>query len=156
MPIATTVGDALAFEGVDFDLLRHAETHSAAETARAAGITPEKLAKAVLLKDSNGYLLAVLPATRVLDIGVLQQELHRPLEIADEYDLDGLFCDCAVGAVPPIGPWYRVPTVVDPDLRRQSDIYFEAGDHHCLVHVTEPGFERLLGGVEFFAFSRQI
>ena len=81
--------------------------------------------------------------------------LHRQLCVAEDEDLDDLFCDCAVGSVPPIGPWYRVPTVVDATLKAQPDIYFEAGDHQSLVHVTETNFERLLDGAEYFAFSRQ-
>jgi Ala-tRNA(Pro) deacylase len=153
MSIAPTVSDALASEGVDFAVLRHAPAYSSAATARAAGIAPRKLAKAVLLKDANGYILAVAPADHVLDLTTLRRELHRPLAIAAEQELDELFCDCSVGAVPPIGPWYRVPTVVDLSLRREADIYFRAGDHESLVHVSEPGFESLLGDAEFFEFS---
>jgi Ala-tRNA(Pro) deacylase len=153
MSIATTVSDALAFEEVDFDILSHTPTYTAAATARRAGIDPEKLAKAVLLKDANGYLLAVVPANRAIDLPALRRELHRPLDIAEERDLDDLFCDCSVGSVPPIGTWYRVPTVVDTCLRQQPDIYFEAGDHRSLVHVSESVFEQLLGDPYCFSFS---
>ena len=152
MSIATTVGDALAFEEIDFKILRHA---AAADAARPAEISPERLVKAVLLKDSHGYLLTVLQATRILDNEVLRTELHRHLTVAEDEDLDDLFCDCVVGSVPPIGPWYRVPTVVDSSLREQPDLYFEAGDDDSLVRVTETGFERLLEGAEYLAFSRQ-
>lgn len=156
MTIATTVSDALAFEEVDFDILSHTPTYTAAATARRAGIDPEKLAKAVLLKDANGYLLAVVPANRAVDLTALRHELHRSLEFAEEQDLDELFCDCSVGSVPPIGSWYRVPTVVDVSLRRQPDVYFEAGDHRSLVHVSESVFARLLGDPYCFPFSQPV
>ncbi len=155
MSIATTVGDALVFEDIDFKILRHAAVAGSAAAARDAGISPERLAKAVLLKDSQGYLLTVIPATRTLDLEVLRTELHRHLTVAEEQDLDDLFCDCVVGSVPPIGPWYRIPTVVDSSLQAQPDVFFEAGDDDSLVHVTETGFERLLDGAEYFAFSRR-
>ena len=154
MSIATTVGDALAFEEIDFRILRAALVLSPGDGS-AAGVTPERLAKAVLLKDPHGYVLTVMPATHELDLDVLRVALHRQLCVAEDEDLDDLFCDCAVGSVPPIGPWYRVPTVVDATLKAQPDIYFEAGDHQSLVHVTETNFERLLDGAEYFAFSRQ-
>jgi Ala-tRNA(Pro) deacylase len=154
MSIATTVGDALAFEEIDFDVLRHKPTASAVEAARVTGIDGAKLAKAVLLKDPFGYILAVLPATRHLDIDALGNQLHRRLSLASEQDLDEWFCDCAVGSVPPIGPWYRLPTVVDSKLLAQSDIYFEAGDHQALVHVSEAGFELLMTGAEYLQCSR--
>lgn len=154
MSIATTVGDALAFEEIDFDILRHEPTLSAVEAIQAAGIDGDKLAKAVLLRDPYGYVLAVVPATRHLDLEVLRTQLHRRLELASEQDLDDWFCDCAIGSVPPIGPWYRLPTVVDAELRAQSDIYFEAGDHRALVHVSETSFELLMTGAEYMSFSR--
>jgi tetratricopeptide (TPR) repeat protein len=49
MSIATTVGDALAFEEIDFRILRHRSTHSPAQAAERAGIPPQQLARAVLL-----------------------------------------------------------------------------------------------------------
>lgn len=155
MSIATTVGDALAFEEIDFRILRHTPVASRPEAASEAGIAPERLARAVLLKDPHGYVLTVIPATHELDLEVLRSELHRRLTLAEDEDLDELFCDCAVGSVPPIGPWYRVPTVVDVSLKTQPDIFFEAGDHQSLVHVTETSFERLLDGAEYFTFSHQ-
>ena len=155
MSIATTVGDALAFEEIDFRILRHTPVPSGPEAASEAGIAPERLARAVLLKDPHGYVLTVIPATHELDLEVLRSELHRRLTLAEDEDLDELFCDCAVGSVPPIGPWYRVPTVVDVSLKTQPDIFFEAGDHQSLVHVTETSFERLLEGAEYFTFSHQ-
>jgi Ala-tRNA(Pro) deacylase len=154
MTIATTVGDALAFEEVDFEILSHKPTYSAGDSARVAGIDGDKLAKAILLKDPQGFVLVVLPATRSLDVDGLGNRLHRHLELASEQDLDNWFCDCAVGAVPPIGPWYRLPTVVDSQLLTQPDIYFEAGDHQELVHVSETSFELLMTGAEYLPCSR--
>ena len=125
MSIATTVGDALAFEEIDFRILRQKSTLSPVQAAERAGIPPEGLARAVLLKDPYGYILAVIPALHEPDLALLQDNLHRRLSVATSQDLDDLFCDCAVGSVPPIGPWYRVPTVVDIALRDQPEVFFE-------------------------------
>ncbi len=154
MSIATTVGDALAFEEIDFRILRQKSTLSPVQAAERAGIPPEGLARAVLLKDPYGYILAVIPALHEPDLALLQDNLHRRLSVATSQDLDDLFCDCAVGSVPPIGPWYRVPTVVDIALRDQPEVFFEAGDSRSLVQVSDTSFERLMRGAEYFAFSR--
>ena len=143
MSVAATVGDALEFEGVDFRVLR--KLPAGASACRA---------KARLLKDAHGFVLTVTPVGRDLDIGLLRRELHRDLIPAGDEDLDELFCDCEVGSVPPIGPWYRVPTIVDSSLREQNDIFFDAGTSRSLVQVTEKSFEKLLSGAEYFAFSR--
>lgn len=143
MSVAATVGDALEFEGVDFRVLRKLPAGASAGCAKAR-----------LLKDAHGFVLTVTPVGRDLDIGLLRRELHRELIPAEEEDLDELFCDCEAGSVPPIGPWYRVPTIVDSSLREQNDIFFDAGTARSLVQVTEKSFEKLLSGAEYFAFSR--
>jgi Ala-tRNA(Pro) deacylase len=155
MTIATTVGDALEFEGIEFRILRKTLQDPTADALREAGVEPDGCAKAVLLKDAHGFVLTVTAATRVPDIEILRQQLHRDLVRAGDDDLDDLFCDCTVGSVPPIGPWYRIPTVVDSCLRKQSQIAFDAGEPCSLVQVTERSFEKLLEGAEYFAFSRR-
>ena len=87
----------------------------------------ECLAKAVALKDLLGQLLAVMPASHDLDLDRLRELLHRPgLELMSEEELVDVFFDCEPGAVPPLGPDYRVPTVVDRALMQRDEVYFEA------------------------------
>ena len=74
------------------------------------------MAKAVLLKDIDGYVLAVVPATHMVWIGELDSRLGRDLETASEDDLDYVFSDCETGAVPALGPAYDLDTVVDHSL----------------------------------------
>jgi Ala-tRNA(Pro) deacylase len=153
MTIAATVGDALAFEGIDFRILRTPQSAAMDDALRNAGVAPEGCARAQLLKDAHGYVLTVTPATRVLDMDLLRRELHRELVPAGDDDLDELFCDCEIGSVPPLGPWYRIPTIVDSSLREQTTIAFDAGEPCAWVQVTERSFEKLLEGAEYFAFS---
>ena len=155
MTIAATVGEALEFEGVDFRVLRAPDTEESQDDLRRAGVEPEERAKALLLKDAHGYVLTVTTATRILDMEVVRRELHRDLVPAEDDDLDELFCDCEAGSVPPIGPWYRIPTIVDSSLREQRRICFDAGEPRSLVQVTEQSFERLVDGADYFVFSQR-
>ncbi len=92
----------------------------------------------------------MVPASEKLDVQRVRHALHRPmLELVAEDELDEVFYDCEVGSVPPLGPEYRVPTVVDPALRGVDDVYFEAGDHEKLVHVDQTSFRRLMRGAEY-------
>jgi Ala-tRNA(Pro) deacylase len=157
MGIADTVDFALTLSKVDFEILRHQHSSTSAETAHKAHVAEGELAKAVALKDGLGPLLAVMPASRILDLDRLRQLLHRPgLKLMTEAELAHVFFDCEQGAVPPLGPDYRVPTVVDKALMKKEDIYFEAGDHEELIHVDRTGFRKLLRGVEFLDFSRPV
>ena len=150
MSLAKTVNYALALTRVDYDILRHHHSNTSMAAARSAHVEPSSLAKAVVLKDQIGPLLAVIPASEQLDLERLRQLLRRPtLDFIPEDQLDQLFYDCDKGAIPPLGPDYRVPTVVDMRLRDLSDVYFEAGDHEDLVHVDQTSFRTLMRGAEY-------
>ncbi|MFU8894760.1 MAG: aminoacyl-tRNA deacylase [Gammaproteobacteria bacterium] len=150
MSIAKTVSYALALTRVDHEILRHQHSKSSLAAARTAHIDPCSLAKAVVLNDDVGPLLAVVQASEKLDLERLRAALRRPqLDFLPEEQLDALFYDCEKGAIPPLGPDYRVPTIVDQRLRDADDVYFEAGDHEDLVHVDQTSFRSLMRGAEY-------
>jgi Ala-tRNA(Pro) deacylase len=70
--------------------------------------------------------------------------LDRPVSMATEEEIATLFPDCEIGAIPPVGAAYGLETVVDDSFDRVSDIYFEAGDHRSLVHISDKEFHNLM------------
>jgi Ala-tRNA(Pro) deacylase len=155
MPIAHRVSEYLAEQGADFDIIRHPHSSTSSESAQLAHVPGTRIAKSVVLGDERGYLLAVLPASARVDLGELHRQTNRNLGLASEYELGALFDDCEPGAVPPFGSVYNMETIVDESLAEQSDIYFEAGDHERLVHVSAETFENLLGEVQHSEFARR-
>ena len=145
MSIASTVSDYLAEHDVAYDVLTHPHTASSGETAEASHVPGNRLAKSVILGDEQGYLMVVLPSNRQVDLGELHRQLNRNLGLATERELGSLFADCETGALPAMGPAYGLETVVDDLLAEQPDIYFEAGDHEQLIHVSAETFQLLLG-----------
>ena len=153
MSIAPTVIQALRFKGVAFDVVTHPHTATAAGSAHEARVHENQMAKAVLLKDPGGFVLAVLPACESVDIGHVSRVLHRPLALASEADLAEAFYDCEPGAVPAVGEDYLIPTIVDEGLRHLEEVFFEAGDHERLVHISSEGFSRLMQDAEYLPIS---
>ena len=145
MTIASTVSNYLRAQDVEYDVLTHPHTATSGESAQAAHVPGSRLAKSVILEDEQGYLMVVLPSTRQVNMRELHRQLNRNLVLATENELGGLFTDCEVGALPPIGSAYGVETVVDDAIAEQPDIFFEAGDHEQLIHVSAETFQVLLG-----------
>lgn len=154
MAIALTLQQYLAEHAINYDLLPHSPTQSSMRTAEASHVPGHCLAKAVVVKEDAGYLLAVVPASHHLRLDDLADLLDRKLELATEQEIEGLFRDCVRGAVPPIGSAYGVNTIVDESLAEQPEIYFEGGDHATLVHMSGPEFARLTAGALHGQFSK--
>ena len=153
MAIAKRLEWYLEAAGIDYEVLPHPRSHYSAQTARRSRVPLHCLAKPVLLEDEFGYVMAVVPAARRVDIERLGQQLHRQLELATEAEVDDLFEDCEQGAMPPLGTAYRIPTVYDDSLAGLTDIYFEAGDHDDVVHMSGDAFLELLSGSLHGRFS---
>ena len=135
MRMAKTVQRSLEAAQCEFDLVTHPHSASSLETARLAGVPAERMAKSVILDDHHGhYLMAVLPASRHLDLSKVRGS--GEWQITRESTLAHLFNDCERGAVPALGESYGLDVVIDPLLTRQHDIYLEAGNHHNLVHMS--------------------
>ena len=153
MTVATTLASYLNHTGIAFDLLDHVPTYSASQTAQASHISGKAIAKAVLLKDDEGYLLAVLPASRQIRFDELEAQLHRHLYLASEEETSAQFGDCETGALPPAGEAYGLTVIVDDALTKRSDVYFEGGDHHTLLHVKGDAFNKMMDHAAHGEFS---
>jgi Ala-tRNA(Pro) deacylase len=134
----------LASRGVAYDLVPHHRTMSSMRTAQECHIPADCLAKAVVLLDDDGYFLAVLPASHHLHFADLENQGHWPVRMATEEEIERLFPDCAMGAVPPVAAAYGLKAVVDEAITEVPDVYFEGGDHATLVHMSGPAFDRLM------------
>jgi len=153
MAIPASVREFIDRAGVEYSVVAHPYTETSMRTAEAAHVTGEDVAKAVLLKDDAGYVLAVLPATHHIRVGEVQDQLERPMEAAPEIDVGVVFPDCALGALPALGPAYQLDTIVDTSLQRHPEVFFEAGNHKELVRVSGKDFEALLNEARFLSFS---
>jgi Ala-tRNA(Pro) deacylase len=153
MAVAETVQRFLEQLSVDYDLVAHPHTGSSHETAEAAHVSEDHIAKAVIVKDAVGYAMVVVPASNWVEVEHLRKELNRDFHLATENELARLFGDCEAGAVPPLGPAYGVETFLDQALTSLANVYFEAGDHEQLVHTAGDDFRALLGGVRHGYYS---
>ena len=153
MTIAPTLATYLEQAGIQPEVLTHPHSPSASRTAEASHVSGNQVAKAVLLKDETGYLLAVLPASRHLRLDAVEALTGRSLTLAAEDEIGRAFPDCEVGAVPPVGVAYGLPAVIDDSLVEESEIYLEGGDHTTLVRVTRAEFAQLMQGAQAGSFS---
>lgn len=153
MAIATTLQHYLEGHHVPYDVMPHLRTMTARETARVCEIPADCLAKAVVLRDGGGYVMAVLPASCQLDKAQLWRLLHRPVELADEGEATSLFKDCEIGAIPALGQAYGLETVVDERLGKAPEVWIEAGDHQHLVHLAGERFRELMAGARHGSFA---
>ena len=152
--IPVTVQKYLNTMQIPFDVVYHEKTLSSMRTALLAHVPPQRIAKAVLLADGGGYLMAVLPADRHVHLGVLREQLGRHIGLATEREVMDLFGDCELGAIPPVGGAYGLDMIVDDELMEQPELYFEAGDHEELIRISRESFLKMFKDTPHWHFGR--
>jgi len=116
MSMSSTLEACLQNKGCQYEVLHHPYSHSSIETAAAAHVPGERLAKTVLLEDEQGYVAAVLPSTHAVRLSEIWEMTGRHLTLASETDMRELFKDCEPGALPPVCTEYGMMTFLDETL----------------------------------------
>lgn len=131
--------------GVAYEVLEHEQTFTAVTEARAAGISPTDVAKTIVLRDQDGYRLAVIAACDHLDLrkvrAVLAASAH--LRLATEQEMAQELGPFEVGSTPPFGDLLAAPEVVDRHLLEHKRILCSGGDHRHSVLVDPSDMMRL-------------
>lgn len=154
MTIAATLKNFLEDRGIVYQVMTHAPTSSAIETAAITRVSGNRIAKAVLLTDDHDtFIMAVLPANHHLELRALCDRLGVKLRFAREDEMLKVLADCDLGAIPPAGPAYGVRVVWDDALKFADEVYFEGGDHTSLVRVNCQDFIKIMGSAEHGVIS---
>jgi Ala-tRNA(Pro) deacylase len=128
-----------------YSVLTHPAAYTAQQEAAAAHVPGREWAKAVVCMADGRPVLAVLPAPFRVDFERLKgaTQTHE-IRLANEQELKDLYSDCDIGAMPPLGPLYGQPVVVDKALAEDREIVFDAGSHHDSIRMSYAEFERLV------------
>lgn len=138
------ISDYLRDQRVPFELLLHWQAPCASVRARNLRVTGQRVAKAVLIRSDDGYLLAVLPATHRIDLARLGDVLGlRALRLATEAETESVFHDCEPGALPPFGRLYGLTTVVDASLAGAAEILILGNLRHQSLRLHYRDFEAI-------------
>lgn len=130
---------------IPFEVIHHARSITAQETAASAHIHGQMLAKSVMVKLDGRLAMVVLPAHHRVHMGLLCRALGAgSVELASETEFCEAFPDCELGAMPPFGNLYGVDVYVDEALAGEPAIAFNAGSHTELVRMAYHEFERLV------------
>ncbi len=123
----------------------HSKAYTAQEIAAILHVPGKMFAKTVIFKSEGNYIMAVLPATHRVNLGLLQKISHtKNLELATEEEFEGLFPKSEIGAMPPFGNIYDLPTYVDSSLTKDEDICFNATTHSEVIKMKYADYERLV------------
>jgi Ala-tRNA(Pro) deacylase len=139
-PLSERLLDLLRERGVAHRVLEHPEARTSEEASRLRGTPLEAGAKALVCAADDRPVLVVVPAHRRLDgrafrrlAGVRSVRMIEPDRV---FDLVG----APIGAVPPFGRLFGLPTYADHAVANREEIAFNAGLRGLSVVMRGPDY----------------
>jgi len=144
MPLAK-LREFLESKQVKYIVISHSLAYTAQGIAALAHISGKELAKTVIVKVDGKLAMAVLPASRHVDLPALKAAAGAStVELASERDFRSYFPECETGAMPPFGNLFGMRVFADETLEEDKEIAFNAGSHRELVRLAWADFARLV------------
>lgn len=145
MPILRRLKEVLDQARISYEVYNHPQVFTAQETAATQHMSGREMAKVVILKVDGSFVMAVVPASRFVNLRKVRLGLGvMDVSLATEDEFDALFPECEIGAMPPFGNLFGLPVYVDPALEKDETIFFNAGNHVQTVRMKYRDFKELV------------
>lgn len=142
---AEAVAHFLDRKHASYELIEHYATYAAREEASAAGSAAPRMAKTVVLHDTDGYRIAIIPASERVDLDKARGIFGASTEIrlATEHEIAQEFPGFNPGALPPFRGLLGAPEVLDTRLLHFHRILCSAGDHRHTLKISPQEIQRV-------------
>jgi Ala-tRNA(Pro) deacylase len=145
MPLMEKLRAFLEQNHAEYTHTVHSLAYTAREVAAAEHLPAREVAKIVVVHADNGYHMFILPANRMVDFQEIRDMLgFSHARMVPETELNRLFPDCELGAMPPFGNLYGMPVYLDSGLAAEETLTFNAGTHRDVVHMRTSEFQKLV------------
>jgi Ala-tRNA(Pro) deacylase len=137
--------NALERANVKYQVIPHTPSHTALGEAVALGLSPDEVAKTLVVMTPDGPIRVVLTAAERLDVRRLADALEidrHTIRFMSEEELARDYPEFEVGAVPPLGGNRVDRVVADRAVAARESIVFDAGSHSESIRIAAEDFLR--------------
>jgi Ala-tRNA(Pro) deacylase len=129
--------DYLQGRGDIFTVIPHRKDETASGEIRAAGMSPDEIAKTVAVITNFGPALMVVPASCELDMELAAEATKdADVRLATARELERAFPGYEPGALPPLSMLLLAPMYVDSEVAERTKIVFLAGRLDLSVRMS--------------------
>ncbi|WP_286805966.1 MULTISPECIES: HDOD domain-containing protein [unclassified Marinimicrobium] len=144
MPLPTSVESLLNSQNIHYDLATAPVDANNQPLWHDQHLRNVGAAKAVLLEDEKGRILAVISADTLLDLNAVNRQMDRELRATNQGAVRQ-FCDTySLQSVPALPKLAGLPTLVDKQLLSRESLLLDSGDDTQLLHINRDDFQQVL------------
>lgn len=150
---------------VKYELMEHKTVYTAYDKAATLKVKPSLIGKTLIIKTDNDLATVLISGNKNLDKNKFKKmvndlrkrqnlKLIKKIDFISEKLMKNKFRGVKIGAVPPFGNLWKMPTFLDKSLINQPKIIINTGDYNHSVKIKSTFFKKLIPGMVVGNFSK--
>jgi len=137
MPIPKKLEKFLNENKVKYEPITHKTVFTAYDKAQTLKVPEKIIGKTLTVKLDKNYGLVLIPANRNLDKMKFKKTAKvKSMDFVKEVWIKKNLKGVKVGAVPPFGNLWKMPTIIDRSLMNHPKIIVNAGDWNWSIKIN--------------------
>ena len=158
MAISKKIEKFLNESKVKYEPIEHKTVFTAYDKAQTLKVPEKIIGKTLTVKLDKNYGLVLIPANKMLDKKKLLKIANkcltpevkhkiRSVDFVKEVWIKKNLKGVKIGAVPPFGNLWKMPTIIDRSLMNQPKIILNAGDWNWSIKINPAILKKVIQGL---------
>jgi len=131
-------------DGIKYEEHKHKPVFTSQAMAQIDHVHGINVAKPVIVNADGRYYMCVLGACYNIDFNALKSVLRaETVRLAGEDEMVRLFPDCEIGAEPPFGSLFGIPTILDDRMETDEFVQFQSGTHTKSISISMKDYMKI-------------
>jgi len=167
MPIPKRIINFLDERKIKYEIIEHKTVYTAFDKVATLKVLPKIVGKTLVVEFDKNYGLALIGADKILDKikfkkmvnSWLKEKGKKPAKSIDfvkeswmKKNLKGV----KVGAIPPFGEIWKLPTFVDKSFLKNKKMIINGGDYHWSIEISAANLKKTIKDSIIGNFSKKI
>jgi len=145
---------------IKYEIVKHRQVYTAFDKAQTLCLPERMVGKTLILKTDKNLVISLIPANKNLDKNKFKKLAHplcgypKKLEFVSEKIIKNKLKGVKVGAIPPLGPLWELPTFVDRLLMIQPKIIINGGDYNWSIKINPRILKKIIPDLVIGSFSK--
>ncbi len=148
---------------IKYEIINHRTVYTAYDKAATLRVRPNLIGKTLVLRADKDLVVALIPGNKNLDKNKLKKEINnwrkkqglkpaKNVAFISEKIMKNKFKGIKIGALPPFGKIYKLPTFIDRGLLKQKNIFVNSGIYELSFKLSPKVFAKM--GATWGNFSK--
>ncbi len=155
MPIPKKIINFLEKAKIKYEPIKHRVVYTGFDKAATLKVLQKIIAKTLVIRSDKKVALVLIPANKILDLQKLKKLVKaKKIDFVREVWMRKNLKGVKVGAIPPFGNLWGLPTFIDRSLMKLPKIILNGGDYDWSIKINPTQLKKLIPNLVIGSFSK--